>query len=137
MIERILLAEDNAMNLKLLLYGLKGYQVDVASNGREAIEMFKAASYDMILMDIYMPQVDGITASKEIRRIESENKKKTGAVILGMTACWVEDILDECEKAGVNGFLPKPFKPSELPQLITELYSECLTNRRGVSLPEA
>lgn len=137
MIEKILLAEDNIMNLKLLLYGLKGYNVDVAGNGKEAIEMFSANQYDMVIMDIRMPLVDGIAASREIRRIESENKKNPGAVILGMTAGWIPDIIDECEKAGLNGFLPKPFNPTKLSQMITELYSQYLTDPASVSLQEA
>jgi CheY-like chemotaxis protein len=136
MIEKILLAEDNAMNLKLALYGLRDYKVDIAGNGQEAIDLFSRNHYDMVIMDIKMPVVDGITASREIRKIEVQKQRKPGAVILGMTAGWVPDMIEECKKAGFNGFLPKPFRPKELPGLITGLYSKYIRELSKVSLPE-
>lgn len=123
MIEKILLADDNNMNCRLVLHGLKKYKVDVAYNGQEAVDLFSANNYDVVIMDIQMPVIDGIEASREIRKIESEKLRKPGVVIIGMTASWVPEIIKECEAAGMNDFIPKPFHPSDLPQIITDFYS--------------
>ena len=137
MMEKILLAEDNPMNLKLLLYGLKDYNVDVAFNGQEAVDLYSRNHYDMVIMDIRMPVVDGITASREIRKIELQKQRKRETVILGMTACWIPDIAEECQEAGFNDFLPKPFRPKDLPGMIKEFYLKYIPERAAVSLPEA
>jgi CheY-like chemotaxis protein len=136
MMEHILLAEDNEMCIKLVLYGLKGFNVDIARNGKEAVDLFSNHHYDLVIMDIRLPVLDGIAASKEIRKIEKEKQKKKGVVILGMTADWIPDIMDESRKAGINGFLPKPFRPKELADLITELYLKHSRDSELVSLPE-
>lgn len=122
MIEKILLAEDNILNQKLALYSLKEYKVDVAGNGQEAVDLFSANQYDVVIMDIRMPVVDGIEASRKIRQIESEKVRKPGTIILGMSADWVPEQIEECEAAGINDFLSKPFSPKELPQMLTGLY---------------
>jgi CheY-like chemotaxis protein len=122
MIEKILLAEDNIMNRKLALYGLKQYQVDVADNGQEAVDLFSNNQYDVVIVDIRMPVVDGIEASRKMRQIESEKVGKPGTIILGMSADWVPKQMEECEAAGINDFLSKPFAPKELPQMLTGLY---------------
>lgn len=124
MIEKILLAEDNNMNCKLVLHGLKNYKVDVASNGQEAIDLFIANQYDMIIMDIQMPVLNGIEAMRKIRMIETENVRKPGTIILGMTADWFPNLIEECEAAGMDDYLPKPILPSELSHLILDLYSK-------------
>lgn len=123
MINKILLAEDNNMNRKLLLHGLKQYKVDVARDGQEAIEMFKINQYDMILMDIQMPGIDGVEASRQIRRIENDDVRKTRAIILGITADWFPDLQEECKAAGIDDFLAKPFIPSCLSNIINDYYS--------------
>jgi CheY-like chemotaxis protein len=122
MIEKILLAEDNIMNQKLALYGLKEYKVDVADNGQEAVDLFNANHYDLVIMDIRMPVVDGIEASRKMRQIESEKVRKRGTVILGISADWIPKQMEECEAAGIDDFLSKPFAPKELPQMLTGLY---------------
>jgi CheY-like chemotaxis protein len=136
MIGKILLAEDNILNVRLALYGLKEYEVDVAVNGQEAIDLFSANKYDLVIVDIHMPVVDGIEAARKIRMIESAKEIKTGVVILGMTADWLPDIIEECKNAGLNGFLPKPFRPKELSELIKGLYLKCVNDISVVSLPE-
>ncbi len=124
MINKILLAEDNKMNCKLLLHGLKQYQVDVARDGREAIELFKTNQYDIVLMDIQMPGIDGVEASRQIRRIENDNLRQSRAIILGITADWFPDLQEECKAAGIDDFLAKPFQPSRLGNLINDYYSK-------------
>ncbi len=133
MIEKILLAEDNEMNLKLALYGLREYRVDVARDGREAVELFGKNHYDMVIMDIRMPVIDGITASREIRKIERQRQRKPGTVIMGMTAGLIEDIAEECDKAGMNGFLTKPFRPKDLSEQITDVYYKSINLFSAVS----
>jgi len=123
MINKILLAEDNVLNCKLLLHGLKQYQVDVARDGKEAIELFKTNQYDIVLMDIQMPGVDGLEASRQIRRIENDNLRKTRAIILGITADLFPNLEKECKAAGIDDFLAKPFQPSNLVNLISDYYS--------------
>jgi CheY-like chemotaxis protein len=123
MINKILLAEDNNMNCKLFLHGLKQYQVDIARNGNEAIEMYKINQYDIVLMDIQMPGIDGLEASRKIRQIESENQKSR-AIILGITADWFPDLQEECKAAGIDDFIAKPFQPSRLGNLINDYYSK-------------
>ena len=123
MIEKILLVEDNNMNCKLVLHGLKNYKVDVAKNGQEAIDLYRLNEYDIVLMDIQMPVVNGIEAARKIRQIESERISKRYTIILGMTASWIPNLLEECEAAGINDFLRKPFNPLELPQIIADFYS--------------
>jgi CheY-like chemotaxis protein len=123
MIHKILLAEDNALNQKLLLHGLKQYQVDVARDGEEAIELFRTNQYDIVLMDIQMPGIDGLEASRQIRRIEDEKDQHTRAIILGITADWFPNLKEECKAAGIDDFLAKPFQPSNLGNMITDYYS--------------
>jgi CheY-like chemotaxis protein len=123
MINKILLAEDNKMNCKLFLHGLKQYQVDIARDGNEAIEMYKTNQYDIVLMDIQMPGIDGVEASRKIRQIETESQK-TRAIILGITADWFPDLQEECKAAGIDDFIAKPFQPSRLGNLINDYYSK-------------
>lgn len=124
MIEKILLAEDNILNHVLVLHGLKQYKVDIAYNGQEAVDLYMANDYDVVLMDIQMPVISGIEATRKIREIESDKLKKQGAIILGMTACSGPDLVKECEAAGMNDFLPKPFNPYKLPQILADFYSK-------------
>ena len=124
MIETILLAEDNIMNHILVLHCLQQFKVDIAYNGQEAVDLYSANNYDVVLMDVQMPLIDGIEATREIRKIEAEKFRKHNAVILGMTAACGPDLLEECEVAGMNDFLPKPFNPYKLPEIISDLYSK-------------
>lgn len=124
MINKILLAEDNALNQKLLLHGLRQYKVDIARDGNEAIELFKSNQYDVVLMDIQMPGIDGLEASRQIRRIEDEKATQTRAIILGITADWFPNLKEECKAAGIDDFLAKPFKPSNIGNMITDYYSK-------------
>lgn len=123
MIHKILLAEDNTLNQKLLLHGLKQYQVDVARDGEEAIELFKSNQYDVVLMDIQMPGINGLEASRQIRLIETQKETQTRAIILGITADWFPNLKEECKAAGIDDFLAKPFQPSNLRNMITDYYS--------------
>jgi len=109
---RILLAEDNAVNQKLALRLLEqmGYRADMASNGLEAIESLERQIYDVILMDVQMPEMDGFEATRTIRKL-------TGAVqphIIAMTANAMEGDREACLAAGMDDYISKPIRVDEL-----------------------
>ncbi|MDD3468087.1 MAG: PAS domain S-box protein, partial [Campylobacterales bacterium] len=103
----VLLVEDNELNQVVALAMLSkiGIQsVEVANNGIEAVKMSGAKSYDLILMDMHMPEMDGLEATSKIRQIDGRQKTP----ILAMTAAVMQDDIDACMASGMNGFLSKP-----------------------------
>jgi signal transduction histidine kinase/ActR/RegA family two-component response regulator len=118
----ILLVEDNFLNQKVVIATLEksGHKVDLAENGKIALEMFQKNRYNLILMDIQMPIMDGIKATKNIRLFEKENNLPA-IKIMAVTAFAMERDREECLNAGMDEFLPKPFKPNELLALINKL----------------
>jgi two-component system, sensor histidine kinase and response regulator len=123
---RILLAEDNIVNMKLALRLLEklGYQADSVSNGREAIEALEKTSYDLVLMDVQMPVMDGFEAVQQIRKIERKSKKENGArpplPIIAMTAHAMKGDRERCIEAGMNDYVSKPIDPKELAEKIAQ-----------------
>jgi len=110
---RVLLAEDNDINALLATSLLKrqGHRIDHVKNGREAIEAAIQVAYDVVLMDVHMPEVDGLTATREIRKLEGAN----GDVpILALTANVLSEDKEKCFRAGMDAFLPKPLVAEEL-----------------------
>lgn len=106
---KILLAEDNVINQKIVLLSLQKMvrQIDVATNGKEALEMFGLKQYDLILMDIMMPVMDGITATKKIREIEATGEHHIP--IIAVTANALAGDRENCLAAGVDDYIAKPF----------------------------
>ncbi len=106
----ILLVDDNKMNQKVLSLMLKkmGYIVSVASNGLEAIDIYKQKKFDLVLMDQQMPVMGGMDAAVEIRKIEKE--MKTHTPVIALTANATERVRDECLSAGMDDFVTKPLK---------------------------
>ncbi|WP_372755175.1 response regulator [Labilibaculum sp.] len=104
----ILLVEDNKLNQTIVKFTLKrfGYLIDVANNGIEAISKFKEGQYDFILMDIMMPEMDGLEATKEIRNLEQ------GKIvpIIALTADIMIANEETCLENGMNAHLSKPFE---------------------------
>ena len=86
-----------------------GYLVDCVSNGREAIEIL-TKSYDLILMDIEMPEMDGLEATIKIREIEKNNKNVKKIPIIALTAYAMKGDRDKCINAGMNEYVSKPIK---------------------------
>ncbi|HEV3416415.1 MAG TPA: response regulator [Pirellulales bacterium] len=111
---RILLVEDGAINreVALGLLELKGHQVQVAENGLEALAVLESQSFDVVLMDLEMPEMDGMEASKAIRGKEAV---KGGRVpIIAMTAHAIHGYREQCLAAGMDGYVTKPIWPEEL-----------------------
>lgn len=114
---QILLVEDHPINQKLVLtiLGQLGYEVDLAEDGWEAVEMCKGKSYDLILMDIQMPRLDGLEATRRIRKIK---KDRFPPIILAMTANALEEDRENCLKAGMDDYIVKPLKSGILETMI-------------------
>jgi CheY-like chemotaxis protein len=110
---RILLAEDNAVNQKLALRLLErmGYRADVAANGIEVLEALYRQSYDVILMDVQMPDMDGLEATRFIVQEWSSQKRPR---IIAMTANAMKEDRDVCIAAGMNDYVSKPIRVDEL-----------------------
>ena len=118
---RILLVEDNPVNQLLArrLIEKQGYTVVIAGNGRQAIETLDRGEFDLVLMDVQMPEMDGLRATIAIR----ESEKVTGKhiPIYAMTAHAMKGDRELCLEAGMDGYLTKPIQPRELFSLITAL----------------
>ncbi|MEP7360565.1 MAG: response regulator, partial [Chloroflexota bacterium] len=108
----ILLAEDNAVNQKLALRLLQnmGYTADVANDGNQAVAALEATDYNVVLMDVQMPELDGLGATRKIRRLWPERPLH----IVAMTANAMAGDREACLAAGMNDYVSKPIKPSEL-----------------------
>jgi PAS domain S-box-containing protein len=109
---RILLAEDNVVNQKLALRLLEqmGYRADMASNGIEAIESLERQIYDVILMDVQMPEMDGLEATRTIRKLTHTTQPH----IIAMTANAMEGDRELCLSAGMDDYISKPIRVDEL-----------------------
>jgi CheY-like chemotaxis protein len=117
---RILLAEDNQVNQKLALRLLDqmGYRADIASNGLEAIESIERQTYDVILMDVQMPEMDGLDATRRIRRLV----KVTQPHIIAMTANAMEGDREMCLAAGMDDYISKPIRVPDLVKALDEAH---------------
>jgi CheY-like chemotaxis protein len=111
---RILVAEDAPMNQRvaLLLLAKLGCEADVVSNGREALEAVRARRYDVVLMDVHMPEMDGLEASREI--VAALPERAARPVIVAVTAHAMTGDRERCLAAGMDHYLAKPLRPDEL-----------------------
>ena len=116
---RVLLAEDNPVNQTLAVRVLErlGHRVQVANNGREAIERAEAEQFDLILMDVQMPEMDGLEATSAIRAAEAGTGKHVP--IVAMTAHAMKGDREKCLGAGMDGYLAKPIRIDDLKQVIS------------------
>jgi len=115
----ILVAEDNSVNQEVaqLMLQKRGYSVTIASNGREAVKLIaESAEFDVILMDIQMPEMDGFHATAAIREIESKGKRRTP--IVAMTAHAMKGDRERCLEAGMDGYVSKPVQSKVLYEMI-------------------
>lgn len=111
---RILIVEDNLLNQKTLILTLNPYvsYIDTATNGQEAVEKLESTDYDIILMDIRMPVMDGLLATEKIRAIESSRNRYTP--VIAITAEAMPGDEERCFMAGIDDYISKPFEPSTL-----------------------
>jgi len=112
---RILLVEDNLMNQNVAVHMLEkeGFAVSVAGNGREAIEMLKGNKFPLVLMDIQMPEMDGIEATRIIRGTK-DGSLDPAVPVIALTAHVFREDKERCLDAGMDGFIAKPFKKQDI-----------------------
>jgi CheY-like chemotaxis protein len=124
---RVLLAEDNAVNQRLVVRLLekRGHRVEVAENGLEALAALKKEDFDLVLMDVQMPEMDGMEATAAIRKSE----KRTGehVAVIALTAHAMKGDREKCLAAGMDGYLTKPIRPQELDDAL----EACVKNRQA------
>ncbi|MCP4409984.1 MAG: response regulator [Gammaproteobacteria bacterium] len=116
---RILLAEDDITNQKIALLMLKkfGYWADAVANGKEAVNALKSVPYDLVLMDVQMPEMDGLEATKAIRKLavnDSTTQRLNQLPIIALTANAMKDDRERCIEAGMDDYITKPTDPQEL-----------------------
>ena len=118
---RILLAEDNQVNQKLAVRLLekRGHSVAVANNGREALEWLDRETFDVALLDVQMPEIDGFETTAEIRKREQATRRHLP--ILAMTAYAMQGDRERCLAAGMDGYIAKPIQPRKLFEALDEL----------------
>ena len=134
---RILVAEDNPVNQQLVLQilGNRGHTVIVAENGRHAVAAVERHAFDLVLMDLQMPEMGGLEATQAIREME----KATGAhvPILAMTAHAMQDDRERCLAAGMDGYLAKPIEPKAFLQVVEAAGLAPATGSEASNEPEA
>ena len=129
---RLLVAEDNAVNRQLALALLRrlGYDADVVENGREVLDALERERYDVVLMDVQMPELDGLEATRQIRERRGSSDAPR---IIAMTANAMEGDRDECLAAGMDDYLSKPIRPEELSRAL----ARCRPARADDALDDA
>ncbi|MCB0286346.1 MAG: response regulator [Calditrichaeota bacterium] len=117
----ILLAEDNHVNQKLAYRVLEkmGHSIEIAENGQIALDLFKNDAFDLILMDVMMPEMDGLTATRNIREMEKNQNKHIP--IIALTANAIKGDKEECLLAGMDGYVAKPLRIDELKHVISQV----------------
>ncbi|MCX6225367.1 MAG: ATP-binding protein [Bacteroidia bacterium] len=117
----ILLVEDNKVNQRIARLNLEklGYAVEVAENGEEALAKFRRKRFDLVFMDVQMPVMDGLEATRQIRMFEKEISNQRPVHIIAMTANAMKGDREICLAAGMNDYIPKPFRAEELSKVVS------------------
>jgi len=131
---RILVAEDDQVNRKVAvqLLELMGYQVDTVADGRQAVESWRKAHYDLILMDCQMPELDGYQATREIRRLETPGRH---IPIVALTANVMPGVETQCKGAGMDAYIAKPFDRDHLEACLDGLLTQA-PSKAGMTAPD-
>jgi len=134
---RVLLAEDSPINQKLAvrLLARRGHDVSVVDDGRKAVEAYLAGEFDIILMDVQMPELDGFGATSEIRKFEAESG--TRIPIIALTAHAMAGDEERCLEAGMDAYVSKPFRPEELFVTVEQLAGGNRPNSMAMQSDEA
>lgn len=129
----ILVVEDNDMNQRLIKRILSKWDCifEIANNGLEGVQLAKQKKYDVILMDIHMPEMDGVEATNKIRNLASSKNRKTP--IIALTAAALMDEKKKVFEAGMNDFMVKPFAPQELKKTILKHLDESKNAKEEVN----
>jgi signal transduction histidine kinase/two-component SAPR family response regulator/HPt (histidine-containing phosphotransfer) domain-containing protein len=132
---RVLLCDDNTINQKVAVRILQqlGYESDLAANGREALDALVRKPYDLILMDVMMPEMDGLEATRAIRKLEQSGGSvnlNSHIIIVAMTAQAMQGDREKCLVAGMDDYLAKPIRPKDMRAII-----ERWSSRIGSSAP--
>ncbi len=116
----ILLVEDNLINQKLTqkILAKQGFRVDVADNGKMAVEKFRKNHYDLIFMDIQMPEMDGLEATRQIRQLEQAQQNPGRVKIIALTANSQQQDKEKCLDAGMDDYINKPFNLNKFPLVL-------------------
>lgn len=117
---RVLLVEDNALNQKLMIINLSKLNciVTIANNGLEGLNIFKVQKFDVILMDLMMPVMDGFESSMEIRKLENEEKSRGYTHIIAFTANTLNNDFQKCVGYGMDYLMEKPFNGFKFKEII-------------------
>ncbi|WP_340111951.1 response regulator [Maribellus mangrovi] len=112
----ILLVEDNILNQKVVSFNLKKYNYSVVAvrDGVEALAAIKNRKFDLVLMDLMLPGMNGYEITQEIRKYEKETGVENGVPIVAITANTLDNDREKCFEAGMNEYLPKPFTAEQL-----------------------
>jgi hypothetical protein len=119
----ILLAEDNLVNQRvaMTMLGKMGHRITLATNGREALEQWRQNNFDLIFMDVQMPEMTGLQATTQIRQEEAAGVHVT---IVAMTASAMSEERDRCLSAGMDDFISKPVSYKVIEQMLTAKFSK-------------
>ncbi|MEM7656585.1 MAG: PAS domain S-box protein [Bacteroidota bacterium] len=123
---KVLIVEDNAINQKVAARSLKklGLEAEVAGNGEEALDALELATYDLIFMDMQMPVMDGLTATREIRRRYPDDPRQP--LIIAMTANAMAEDRQRCLDAGMNDYISKPIRLDDIRNALQEWFGQDL-----------
>ena len=117
--KKILLVDDNETSqmMGMLILGKAGYQVETANGGSEALQLLETKLYDLILMDLQMPEIDGLSVTRSIRAGCSRN---SDTPVLAFSANVTNNIIEQCKAAGMNGFISKPFNTKQMLEVVEQ-----------------
>jgi two-component system, sensor histidine kinase and response regulator len=119
----LLIAEDNPINAKVAEFTFASIasQIEIVDNGEAVIDKFLNGSFDMIFMDVKMPRMDGLEATRKIREIEAGRGNGSRIPIIALTANNQYEQIEECLQNGMDAFLAKPMKTDDIIRVINEL----------------
>ena len=123
---KVLIVDDEFINREIVTKYLErlGFSVDQAVEGEDCLKQFKLGRYDLIVMDLQMPVLDGFQTARQIRRLEEREVVGKRVPILALSASVTGKVWNRCESAGMDGYLSKPFKTEEFQQKVKDILSD-------------